>query len=92
MNFIEQILLSIQVGFFFDTHYVINCAIKDYSDDYIQFVSQYANSEQPTLTAHQQFGHQLAKFEGKFVERQSAQSHSLNIHGNGSECALWKRI
>lgn len=92
MNWIEQILLGIQAGFFFDTHYVIDCAIKDHSDDYIRFVSDYAKSERPTLTAHQQIGHLIAEFEGTLVRRQDGQSWSLNIHCNGSECALWIRI
>ena len=92
MDFVKKIIEKVKEGHNFDTHHVINCAIKDYSDDYIQFVSQYAGSEQPTFTAHQQFGHQIAKLEGTFVKRQPDQSHSLNIHGNSSECALWKRI
>lgn len=92
MNCTQEILEGIESGRFFDSHYVINCAIKDHSDDYIRFVSQYANGDWPTLTAHQQIGQQIAKFEGQLVERQPDQSHSLNIHGNGSECALWKRI
>jgi hypothetical protein len=92
MECIREIVQGVKVGCFFDTHYVINRAIKDYSDDYLRFVSQFANSEQPTFTAHQQIGQQVAKYEKKLVERQASQSHSLNIHGNGSECALWKRI
>lgn len=92
MNCIQEILQGVTVGHFFDSHYIINCAIKNHSDDYLRFVSQYANSEQPTFTAHQQIGQQIAKFENNLVQRQKAQSHSLNIHGNGSQCALWKRI
>lgn len=92
MECIRVILKEVVSGNFFDSHYVIDCAIKNYTDDYLRFVSQYANSDQPTFTAHQQIGHQIAKFEGKLVERQPGQSHSMNIHGNGSPCALWKRV
>lgn len=92
MECIQAILEDVTSGHFFDSHYIIDCAIKDHSDDYLRFVSQYANSDQPTFTAHQQIGQQIAKFEGKLVERQPGQSHSLNIHGNGCQCALWKRI
>lgn len=92
MECIQDILENVTLGHFFDSHYVIDCAIKEHSDNYIRFVLQYANSDQPTLTAHQQIGQQIAKFEGKLVERQSGQSHSLNIHGIGGQCALWKRI
>ncbi len=93
MKCIEQVLKDIEVGRFFDSHYVIDRAIKEHSDEYIKFTSKYADSNEPTLTAHQMIGHQIAKFEGVLVERQQGQqSWSTNIHGNGSTCALWKRI
>lgn len=92
MKCIEAILTSIEVGCFFDSHYVTNRMIREYSDEYIKFTSKYADSNKPTLTAHQMIGHQIAKFEGILVERQKGQSWSANIHENGSTCALWKRI
>ena len=92
MNCIKAILEIIDVGCIFDSHYVINRGIKEFSDEYIRFVSKHADSNEPTLTAHQMIGHEIAKFEGILVERQKGQSWSENIHGNGSTCALWKRI
>ena len=92
MNCLEQILKDIKVGYFFDTHYVTDRAIKEHTDDYLIFAAQYTKREMPTLTAHRQIGHQIAKFEGTLVERQKGQSWSVNIHGNGGGCALWKRI
>jgi len=92
MECIEQILLDIEVDCFFDSHYIIDRALKNHSDDYLRFTSQYRDSQELTLTAHQQIGHQIANFEGRLIKRQPGESWSVNIHGNGSPCALWKRI
>ncbi len=92
MQCIEQILMDIEVGCFFDSHYIIDRAFKNHSDDYLRFTSQYRDSQEQMLTAHQQIGHQIANFKGRLVERQPGESWSVNIHGNGSPCALWKRI
>lgn len=92
MKSFEDVIRGIDTGCFFDSHFIIDQMLSNHSDDYIRFVSRYADGDEPTLTAHQQIGHQIAKFEGHLVERQPDQSHSFNIHGNGSECALWKRI
>ena len=92
MKCIEEILLSIDTGCFFDSHYVTECMRQDFSDEYLAIAKQIDSKANLTLRAHQQIGHQIAKFEGKLVTRQNGQSHSLNIHGNGSTCALWKRI
>jgi hypothetical protein len=93
MECIEKILEDVQVGCFFDSHYVVNRMIKKFSDDYLR-ISLKINHETNNLTlrVHQQIGHLIAAFEGKLVERQTDQSWSLNIHGNYSTCALWKRI
>jgi len=92
MKCIEEILLGIETGCFFDSHYVTECMRQDFSDEYFSIVKQIDSEANLTLRAHQQIGHQIAKFEGKLVERQNGQSHSLNIHGKGGTCALWKRI
>ncbi len=91
MECIRQIIETIPQGAFFDSHFVIDRMIKDCSDDYLNFCGQFKGSN-ITLTAHQQIGHQIAKFEGQLVRRQQSQSWSTNIHGNGSPCALWTRI
>lgn len=91
MDCVEKIVNEIPVGFIFDSHYVIQCMIKDYSDDYLNFCSGFKGNN-ITLTSHQQIGHQIARLEGMLVKRQSSQSWSMNIHQNGSECALWGRI
>ena len=92
MNCIEEILLGIESGCFFDSHYIVKCMIRDFSDDYLAIAKKIDSTNNLTLRTHQQIGHLIAKFEGKLIERQNDQSHSLNIHCNGSKCALWKRI
>jgi len=93
MECIENILQEIEIGCLFDSHYVVDRMIGDFSDDYLR-ISQRIDPETKNLTlrAHQQIGHMIAKFKGTLVERQKAQSWSVNIHGNASSCALWKRI
>lgn len=92
MKCIEEILLGIETGCFFDSHYVTECLRRDFSDEYLDVGRHIDSTNNLTLRTHQQIGHQIAKFEGKLVERQQVQSHSFNIHGNGSTCALWRRI
>jgi hypothetical protein len=93
MECIQAILEEIEVGCFFDSHYVTNRMISDYSDDYLR-ISQGIDpaTNNLTLRVHQQIGHMIAKFKGTLVERQPDQSWSMNIRGNASSCALWKRI
>lgn len=93
MECIERILRDIEIGSFFDSHYVINRMICDFSDDYLR-IAQSTSPETVNLTlrVHQQIGNMISKFKGALVERQEAQSFSLNIHGGESSCALWKRI
>lgn len=91
MQCIEKIVSEVPVGFIFDSHYVIQRLIKDFSDDYLNFCAN-LKGDKITYTSHQQIGHQIAKLEGKLVKREPSQSWSMNIHCNGSECALWSRI
>jgi len=91
MECIRQIIDAIPHGSFFDSHFVIDRMITNYSDDYLAFCGQF-KGDNLTLTAHQHIGQQIAKLEGDLVERQHNESWSTNIRGNGSACALWKRI
>ncbi|MBN1787393.1 MAG: hypothetical protein JW806_03260 [Sedimentisphaerales bacterium] len=90
-NCIEKILQEVKPGYYFDSHFVVDELIKNYSDDYLNFCSGYQGNN-ITLTVHRQIGHLIAKFEGILVERQQGQSWSVNIHGSSSECALWRKI
>jgi hypothetical protein len=93
MECIEKILQDIETGRFFDSHYVINRMIRNFSDDYLR-IAQNTDPETVNLTlrVHQQIGNMISKFKGTLVERQETQSFSMNIHGGESSCALWKRI
>jgi hypothetical protein len=84
--------MGIETGCFFDSHYVVECMIQEFTDDYLSVAQKIDSKNNLTLRVHQYIGNLIAKFEGKLVERQNDQSHSLNIHGNSSTCALWKRI
>lgn len=88
---VRRIIESIESGFAFDSHYVIDQLIKNYSDEYIVFVSQYSSSQRPTLTAHQQIGHVINSCTD-LVRRLDYQSWSETIHCKGEECALWQRM
>lgn len=92
MKCIEETLLGIDTGCFFDSHHVTECMRRSFSNEYLAIAKQIDSKENLTLMTHRQIGHQIAKFEGKLVERQPAQSWPLNIHGNASSCTLWKRI
>jgi hypothetical protein len=88
---VRQIIQPIRSRFVFDSHYVIDNLIKLYSDEYIMFVSQYSNSQQPTFTAHQQIGQVINRC-NDLARRLDYQSWSETIHFDGGECALWQRI
>jgi len=88
---VRRIIEPIGSDFVFDSHYVIDQLIKNYSNEYIVFVSQYSNSQRPTFTAHQQIG-QVINSCTDLIRRLDYQSWSETIHCNGGECALWQRI
>jgi len=89
---IESVVSEIEPGYTFDSHFVIRQLIKKDSDSYLRFCSQYADSNEATLTAHQQIGQEIKKLNGQLVDRQDFDSWSANIHGKGSKCAAWKKI
>ena len=81
INTITALVDGIPKGFYFDTHLIINLLIKNNSDIY----NLYTN---PTLPKHGNIGQIIKALKSvKYI----GQSHSLNIHGNVSECALWRK-
>jgi len=92
MECIEQILQDIQIGCFFDSHYVTNQLTSGYSDEYLGIAQRIKSKENLTLRTHQRIGNEIAKFKDRLVERQPGESWSVNIHGKANSCALWKRI
>ena len=89
---IQHAIEEVPIGQTFDSHFVIQRIIEIDSDAYLRFSARFTESEQLTLTMHQQIGQLIAGFEGQLVERLSYQSNSRNIRNNYSGCALWLRI
>ena len=88
---IKNILLGIESGCVFDSHYIVNQLVRNYSDEYLRFMSQYKDGARPTLTGHQMIGHAIKRFNGNIVERLPYESWSETIHGTYRPCALWQR-
>ena len=57
MECIETILQDIEVGCFFDSHFVVDRIIRDFSDDYLRIAQNTdPSTETLTLRVHQQIG------------------------------------
>lgn len=91
-NAVQQILNSIPQNHIFDSHFIINQLIKNYSDVYLQFTAQFTKSSQVTVSAHGQIGQVISSFNGSLVQQFEEKSWSENIHGNVSECTCWQKI
>jgi hypothetical protein len=88
---LTTIINIIPRGCIFDSHYIIEQLIKNYSDEYINFVSQYANTPLATLTAHGKIGQEISKLNGICIKLDN-ESFSYNIHNNPSLCAAWQKL
>ncbi len=92
-NAIREIINGIDPNHIFDSHFIINELIKNYSDEYLQFAAQYAtDNNQLTLTTHGQIGKLINNFNGELIERQEFPAWSENIHGKGSPCTCWRKL
>jgi hypothetical protein len=89
---IESIIGGIKEGKMFDSHYIIDKIIRDYSDDYLRFAAANLATGKVTEYAHSELAKIISSLEGRLVEQQTNKSVSYNIHGKSSECALWKRL
>ncbi len=89
---IETIIMGIKRGNMFDSHYVIDKVIRDFSDDYLRFAAANIASGKVTEYAHSELAKIISSFERTLVEQQASKSISFNIRGNSSECSLWRRI
>jgi len=89
---IERVIRRIPKGQVFDSHFVIEQLLKNYSDEYIRFTSRYSRVKIPTLTAHQQLGRQIDQFDSILIRRLPHTSHSQNMHGRSGQCALWQKL
>jgi len=87
---IKKVLEGIPSGYYFDSHLVLDQLLQEYSDAYFCFMGKFCETDAPTLAGHQQIGQKI-KGHGDLVERKDFQSRSKNIHGQVSECAMWRR-
>jgi len=89
-NAIQEIIKKVPKGKIFDSHYVINLLISDYSDEYLTFASSVKNSKNKTKTVHALIGNEIKAFSG-LVDPMPGEFWSDNIRGKASECAGWRK-
>ncbi len=87
---LQEIINEIPEGIFFDSHYIINQLIINYSDEYINHVSKFANKSNPTISAHGNIALEIKKI--PYVRKHKSNSLSYNIHNKPTECALWEKL
>ena len=91
-SIVEQIISKIDKGKAFDSHFVIDTIIKEYSDEYLTFVANHLASSKVTEYAHSEIAKIIASLKESLVQDLPYKSISYNIRGKASSCALWKRI
>jgi hypothetical protein len=89
-NAIQKIIKKIPKGKIFDSHYVINQLISDYSDEYLIFASSVKNSKNKTKTVHALIGNEIKELSDLIVQ-EPGKFWSDNIRGKASECAGWRK-
>lgn len=82
---VASIIKMIPCDVLFDTHTVIKYLLRDYSDIYL---SNYAYGS--THGYHGHIGQIVDSFIGSEIDR-IGESWSMNIHGEYSKCACWKK-
>jgi hypothetical protein len=87
----EFIMNSIPKGFYFDSHFIIQNLIEEYSDDYLLFCSQYVNSNEATRTAHAQIGKEIQKLCMTGLISQIGDSISYNLHHKKSKSTIYQK-
>jgi hypothetical protein len=89
---VEEIISRIEKGKAFDSHFVIDTIIKEYSDDYLTFAANNLASSKVTEYAHSEIAKIIGSFRGSLVQELQYKSISYNIRGKASPCVLWSRI
>jgi len=90
-NAIQKIIEKIPQGKIFDSHYVINQLISDYSDEYLIFASSVADSTRKTANVHGLIAQEIKKLDSVEQVGETGEFWSENIRGNASECTGWKK-
>lgn len=81
------ILRDIPAGCIFDAHTVIEIMIHRHSDEYLSF---YLVGE-TTKHFHSRISKAIDSIDNDIIERQDADSHSINIHQNYSPNKCWRK-
>ena len=87
---VEKIIAGIDKGIYFDSHFIIDTVIRDFSDVYLTFAAGHQAKDKVTEYVHSEIAKTISSFDGTLVQRViEAESLSFNIRGNASKCALW---
>jgi len=89
---IQTIVEGIDKGCFFDSHFIIDTIIRDFSDEYLKYAKGNAAKDKVTEYLHSCIAKEISHFKGTLVKQIEGDSLSYNIRGNASKCALWQRI
>ena len=90
---VEEIIRSVETGLYFDSHFVIDTLIRDYSDVYLAYAAANPATGKITEHLHGAIAKIIGTFDGTLVSRvHDSQSKSYNIRGRASTCVLWKRV
>jgi hypothetical protein len=91
-NAIREIIKNVPKGKIFDSHYVINRLISDYSDEYLAFASKIETQKNKTALVHGQIAQEIKKLSNLVGPvGKTGEFLSNNIRGNASECTGWRR-
>lgn len=82
---ITKIIKPIPQKIMFDSHYVIDTLIKNYSDDYFAFIRRNPGKARDVHN-------KIAKIIGRCGARKVGDSFSYTIHWKVGKCALWEKI
>jgi hypothetical protein len=89
-NTLEKIIKEIPKGRLFDTHSIIECLLRRYSDQYLDFYQGGG-----TTVHHQKIAFILVEFVNEGVIERVGESNtkiwSQNIHKNFTPCTCWKK-
>lgn len=89
---IRAIIQEVPQGKIFDSHFVINQLISNYSDEYLIFAGSVNASSKKTNVVHMRIGQKIKQFVD-LVEQvgEGGEFWSGTIHGHANECTGWKR-
>jgi hypothetical protein len=86
---LNAIVEGIPSGHYFDSHYVIDQLRKLYSDRYMAYMRSLPNADE--FQAHGLLAQRITLMSG-IAQKVDGLSFSMNINGEGSPCALWRRL